>query len=50
MERVYLDQDKEELVADCYEFGEQPFGCIKCWVLLGRRRRSIFSRTTAPWS
>jgi len=47
---VYLAKDREELVAGCYEYGEQQFGCIKCWVLLGRRGNSILSRTTARWS
>jgi hypothetical protein len=50
VERIYLAQDREELVAGCYEYSEQPFGSIKCWVLLGRRGSSMFSRTTVPWS
>jgi len=50
VERIYLAQNREELVTDCYEYGEQPLGSIKCWVSLGRRESSIFSGTTVPWS
>ena len=50
MERIYLAQEREELVTDCYEYGEQTLGSIKCWVSLGRRESSIFSRKTVPWS
>jgi hypothetical protein len=36
MDRIYLVQDREGIVAGCYENDKEPLGSTKCWVFLGR--------------